>query len=162
MGGLGCGDGVGWASESKAQDMKGMPRRYVLSSFIFFVLGKISKCMILKVFVLQKYFLWSVYVNDFVYYLLWYCYFTCGGLLHVWMQLKGTVSRQKLQLWATDSFLNLIVVRPMDWAFVRYSISDSPIVYYYSLVRSPFARKNIIHDNRSSKVYFKMFYFGVC
>jgi hypothetical protein len=57
MGGLGCGDGVGWASESKAQDMKGMPRRYVLSSFIFFVLGKISKCMILKVFVLQKYFL---------------------------------------------------------------------------------------------------------
>jgi hypothetical protein len=26
MGGLGWGDGVGWASESKAQDMKGMPR----------------------------------------------------------------------------------------------------------------------------------------
>jgi hypothetical protein len=44
------GDGVGWASESKAQDMKGMPRQYVLSSFIFFV-RKFDKSMILKIFV---------------------------------------------------------------------------------------------------------------
>ncbi len=51
MGGLSWGDEVGWASESKAQDMKGMPHRYVLSSFIFFVSGKIYKCMILKIVV---------------------------------------------------------------------------------------------------------------
>jgi hypothetical protein len=42
MGGLGWGDGVGWASESKAQDMKGMPRGNGLSSFIFFVEEKFT------------------------------------------------------------------------------------------------------------------------
>ncbi len=56
-GGLGWGDGVGWASESKAQDMKGMPRRYVLSSFTLLFSGEKDKWVFLKNFVLQKYFL---------------------------------------------------------------------------------------------------------